>query len=389
MPLDWVRDGLDWNSYWSQLRGTGPLLEPVGDRMAHVRLEGVGDTESVQVWNPKTGEKHSLSERRESGTVRLEVPFEGGSIAVLVVGSGLPPAPKRRASTPTNTEIVPIDWCVTAESALDNSWGDLGPTRETSTIPIQVWDFEHSSSSSPTVKGVRASYGPRARIAGPSSVGEKAPTAWRNAEWSLSRGIDDDLLHERALGPKGYVPEEFIDWGTATAGDELHLETTLVIEPSEARKTLVIGAPTATRRIETDGALASEIETEAYYSETALPAGVTRIELRVRLVASESGPFRASLAVVTNADAYRRPEWLRPKQPVPFGETVSVQRDFSVDTDTQDFRIQVATEGDAELLVNGRQLGRHGGNAVYQGNRASTFQVHHYDLRDAATIGMN
>ena len=58
---------------------------------------------------------------------------------------------------------------------------------------------------------VHATFGPRASVLRDGT--------WRAAEWSPSRGIFKDPVHVDYLGGSGRVPEEFLHFGPAAAGD--------------------------------------------------------------------------------------------------------------------------------------------------------------------------
>ena len=163
------------------------------------------------------------------------------------------------------------------EATLEDDWGDLAaPAGAT----VETWDLDG---------GVHATYGPRALWTGPApadALPEPAeePAEWKQAEWSLSRGIHKDPIHVEFLGPSGRVPEEFLDFGPVAAGQGVHVRAIVEAERPIATY-LAVGAAAAKYAWLDHRPVA--LTSRGYLTTGAveLPAG--RVVLDLRLVATE------------------------------------------------------------------------------------------------------
>ncbi|OLS99998.1 hypothetical protein BJF90_36540 [Pseudonocardia sp. CNS-004] len=236
----WLESGFTWQGYNDALRATGYRFRPPGDRVARVRVTGI-ERPRAQSWSPGTGRRTELEVTAAGEGWEFAVPFDDGAVALVVLGPELPGADAEPLGPVTET--IPLDgpWRALPESTLDNQWGDLAAADRPGTLPIEVWRLEHAPSpASPTSErgesrvppateagwgAVIAGFGPFAQVRGP--WGDGSPPGWRAAEWSLSRGIRDDPLHAETLGPKGHVPEEFLDWRHVGAGERVAVRTHL------------------------------------------------------------------------------------------------------------------------------------------------------------------
>ncbi|MGP4015774.1 hypothetical protein [Saccharopolyspora sp. 5N708] len=353
---DWYSSGFPWDEYWRQLREDGYEFVPPADRVARVRIDGL--PLRAQRWDPRTGRRTELAVTDDGF---LEVPFTDGPISLVVLGDDLPEATTEPLGAAARATAVEGPWTAVAESTLDNQHGDLAAVERDGALPIEVWRFEHASGA------VTASYGPFAEVR--DTGGD-----WRPAEWSLSRGIRNDPVHNQTLGPKGYVPEEFLDWRHVPAGGRVAVRTHLAL-PDRTGLWLAVGSGAA-RRVLVDGA-ETPVDGAGYQSFSPLPRGRT-VSLEIEFTAEEDGPLRASFAVVTDPDAYRRPEWL-------VGEQITHR--FRLDEVPADAAVQVASEGACTVLVNGVEVGRQGDFNPYPAFRE--IRVHPYDLGEVLRVGEN
>jgi hypothetical protein len=377
---DWPTDGFSWAEYWRQLHDSGYEFVPPADRRTRVRIDGLSPVARAQRWNARTGERTDLAVTRDDGALILDVPFADGPVALVVLGEDLP-APTRLPLGPV-TAAVPLDgpWTGVARSTLDNRDGDLAAAHRPGVLPIEVWRLEHSADGDDWAP-VTASYGPFAETRGTDGV-------WRPAEWSLSRGIHKDPVHQEALGPKGYVPEEFLDWRHVARGERVAVRTRLPLPDRAGPLYLAVGAGAA-RRVLANGA---ELPAQGdrwpswYQSFSPLPpetAGGT-VTVEIEFTAEQDGPLRVSFAVVTDPEAYRRPEWLRPAA----DGGGDITRTFRPATgDDGPARVLVASDGACGVLVNGVEVGRQGDFQPYPGHRE--IRVHPYDLSGLLRPGEN
>jgi len=339
---DWHNSGFPWEEYWRQLRENGYEFVSPADRVA--RVEGLPPR--AQRWDPRTGSRTELTV--VDGVA--EVPFTDGPMSLVVFGDDLPPATRTPLGSPSGVITLDGPWLARAESTLDNSHGDLAAADRDGMLPIEVWRFDG---------GHTATFGPFAA----------------GMEWSLSRGIRKDPVHNDTLGPKGYVPEEFLDWRDVAAGERVSVRTHLPL-PERTGLFLAVGS-SAARRVLVDG---HELPApgEGYQTFSPLPPETAGRTVPVEIeFTGEGGPVRASFAVVTDPDAYRRPEWV----------TGEVSHEFDLAEIPEDTVVQVAGDGACSVLVNGTEVGKQGDFSPYPGFR--DVRVHPYDLREYLRPGNN
>jgi hypothetical protein len=399
---DRIAGRFTWRGYWQGRANEGYQFVPVGDRVAHVTVTGAPGARA-QRWDPRTGARADVPTReRPDGALDLDVPFEDGPISVVVLSDGLPPATRTaRGQLAAHTELDG-HWEIEAQSTLDNRWGDLGDSRVTGTLPIEVWNLEHAEGpaagaaeppAEPDWRPVLATFGPYVQVRGPQAAydGPSGPGAggWRDGEVSLSRGIRKDPIHFGNLGPKGSVPEEFLLWPHVGAGEWVAVRAELDLPAGQAR-TLVVGAD-AERRVFLDGRPVP-VTGSGYWTETPLDGEPGPVETEIWLArpdggAPEPAALRASFAVVTDLHRYRRPEWLEPADGARASTTVRFTRTFTVEAVPSQAQIQVATEGPCTIWANGQVVGRQGAFEPYAKRRKPAVQP--YDLAGTLAPGRN
>ncbi|WP_219416818.1 hypothetical protein [Pseudonocardia nigra] len=380
----WVDSGFTWQGYNDEMRATGYRFRPVGDRTARVRVEGLA-APRAQSWSPGTGRRTELAVTAEGdGSWSFTVPFDDGAVALVVLAEALPDATAEPLG-PVVTDVPVGPWRALPESTLDNRWGDLAAAARPGVLPIEAWRLEHTTGDPGTSEWspVTAGFGPFALVRGPWSDGDPE---WEPSEWSLARGIRDDPAHAETLGPKGYVPEEFLDRRHVRAGERVAVRTHLTL-PDTSGQQLAVGAGAA-RRVWVDGA-ELPVEGDGHQSFTALPDALAgrAVAVEIELTADRDGPLRASFAVVADREAYRRPEWMLPDGPVVVGESADLTLDVPLTALPADPRVHVASDGACSLLVNGVEVGRQGDFNPYPDHRE--IRVHTYDLGPHLRTGEN
>jgi hypothetical protein len=387
----WLDEGwFSWEGYNAFLQETGYDFRAPGDRVARVHISGI-ERPRAQSWSPGRGTRTELTVARDGEGWTLEVPFDDGSVALVVLGDGLPAATAVPLGARLGSAPVEGPWHARAESTLDNSRGDLAAPSRPGTLPIEIWRFEHTVGNGDAAPGddgdwqpVTASFGPFAQVRGPWS-GEETPD-WRPVEWSLSRGIRHDPLHVETLGPKGHVPEEFLDVRPVAAGQRVTVRTHLTL-PETAGLHLAVGA-SAPRRVWVDGTELA-VQEVGHQSFSPLPGGLAghTVEVTIELRAHRDGPVRASFAVVTDVEAFRRPEQIRPGGPIVPGASGEVARTFKLDTPSADPTVHVSADGACVVLLNGTEIGRQGDFSPYPDQRYTS--VYAYDLGPHLRAGEN
>jgi hypothetical protein len=369
----WMESEFSWQEYNRQLRTDGYRFVNVGDRVVRAQIDGVARPRA-QSWSPGTGNRTELTVTETDGGWSFEAPFDDGAVVLVILAADLPEPTATSPGPITETIEVPGPWLATAESTVDNQWGDLAAVARTGIIPVQGWRMDHVvCADTPTDEAewqpVIATFGPFAEVDG------------QNAEWSLSRGIYKDPAHAETLGPKGYVPEHFLDWREVKAGERVSVRTHLPL-PETSGLLLAIGA-SATRRLWIDG-VSVPISGEGHQSFSRLPADGRTASLDIELTADRDGPLRAYFAVVTDDETFRRPEWIRP-------ETTGASTDLTIAAALvklpADATVYVSSDGACSLLVNGTEAGRQGDFNPYPDHRE--VRVHPYDIGGLLRIGDN
>ena len=382
----WRESDFTWPTYNTQMVRRGYRFVPPVDRVARVQVSGI-EAPRVQSWSPGTGRRTELAVTpADGGSWSFAVPFDDGAVALVVLAAALPEPTATPLGPLTGQVDVTGPWQVRAASTLDNSAGDLAAADRTGILPVEGWRLEHSTSADGAgATTVSAGFGPFAELRGPWLDGEPEPR-WRPAEFSLARGIRNDPVHHEFLGPKGYVPEEFLDWGDVRTGARASARTHIAV-PERTGLVLAVGAA-APRRVLVDG-IERPVEGAGYQSWTPLPADLTgrTVAVQIELVAERDGPLRASFAVITDIAAFRRPEWLHAAGAGTTGATGAVVLDLPLTALPADARVQVAADGPCSVIVNGTEIGRQSAFSPYPELRE--VRVHTYDLRDHLRTGPN
>lgn len=378
----WESGAFDWVDYWHRLGAEGYRFVPPGDRPLTLRLAGEGlagvsmDGFEAQVWDPRTGLRRDVPLRRlDDGALEAELDFATGTVALLVVGPSLPPATTPVLGSRVSRHHLDGPWTLTPESTLDNDRGDLDAVDRPGIVPIQVWEFDHAADGGPEQRVV-ATFGTFAEVAGPDGP-------WEPAEWSLSRGIRQDPIHDESLGPNGYVPEEFLLWRSAAAGARYRARTTITI-PDDPSIRLAIGA-NAARTARFDG---TELDTgnDGYLGFSAVPTGRTGL-LELEFIAVADADLRAFFALTTDPERFARPEWIEAADASARSTSVVFATEFDLEGPVADARVQLSTEAPGILVVNGVEVGRQSDFDPYAARRFT--RVHPYDLAAVLREGRN
>jgi hypothetical protein len=217
-------------------------------------------------------------------------------------------------------------WEMELAPTLEDEWGDFGVA-----AAVECWEFEHRVEGETGWRPAYATFGPHGRIGDEPAV------------YSVSRGIHKDPIHRDFLGPKGRVPEEFLDFGEVEAGTAVTFHAVVTADAGF----LAVGAAAA-KTVRVDGAEVA-LDDHGYLAigTDRLPAG--RHLLEVALVPDETLRLRGHVAVIADPAAYRRPEWITDPAPVRVEPGV----------------LQVSAYGPCRVLVDGAEIGRQGGFDPY------------------------
>jgi hypothetical protein len=360
IELGWLDPSIDFDPgrYLRDMRVrvngvTGPplLISPFGGPPR--RLQPIGDA--------------------PSGGVEVIVPFDYGPAALLLFPAdplSVPPPAAERHPEPTEVDLGTV-WEMELVPTLDNTWGDFArPIGESPTL--ERWGMQHRSATTDWVPA-HATFGPHGIWAGPDDH-------WRPMTYSSSRGIHKDPIHRENLGPKGHVPEEFLDFGEFPAGQRVRFRTALTVP--EPGGFLAIGAPAA-KTVQIDGT-PTPLEDRGYLSISLDPIGPGTHLVELDLSPAEDLWLRAHLAVVRDPEAYRRPEWIT----VPGPSRPGAEIIFTASVPQGPCQtLQVASTSPCRVTINDREIGRQGGFEPYA--EFAIPLVGRYPLTDVLRPGLN
>jgi hypothetical protein len=351
-----------------------------------------GFSGSPELWNVLTGERQPLSARSVGDFLEVVVPFDDSPVALLVwTGSGQKEPQVQPGEGQTLMDLAE-GWSCLLEPTLDNRYGDFSKPDHPGAPAVQTWRFAHriqgsnedglregwfrEGSAFPGTNQVHATYGQYGWFTGPLppdelpgplespiGTGGIAPEGWQPVVYSLQRGIYKDPLHMRNLGPKAHVPEEFLRFGPAQAGQAVQFRTAFWLD-APRRMHLALGAP-AEKQIWLNGQ-ALETASEAGYlclKPVEVRSGMNILEFR--LLADKEGDLRAYWALIQSREAFVRPERMTsPDQPKKDSQ-LQFMLDFDLPFIPSEFTIQVSANAPTRLLVNGSEMGRQGGFDPY------------------------
>ncbi len=331
------------------------------------------------LWDPLTGEVTPLPALvNEKGTeVRLN--FSQATGLVLSFRRGKPATP---SPAPTEKEVLQLTgtWDITYLPTLDNRWGDfdLPPSL---TVPVQVrrfrfrsegehedglalgWhlpDFDDRSWSWSTY-----SFGTYLLRRGPFQTGN-APSPqvtgkepeWQPVRVSLKLGIEADPLHRTTLGPKGVVPEEFVDLGLGKEGEQFDLFTKVVASQNRTLWLCVSGC--CGKEIWLNGEqVLPETDADLVSVPVRLRAGQNPLLLRVRRRLER---LRLLFQFLEEPQRKPTPQWIWfPELPYPDFATPQCWRAFRrnliIPAPVQSAWLGIVAESGYRLWVNGHFLG--------------------------------
>jgi hypothetical protein len=336
-----------------------------------VTLRVRGASGAASLWNPLTGARQALPSRADSDGAIVGVPFDSSPAALVVFDGAQGEAP---AAAPDYQTIanLPDVWACRLEPTLDNRYGDFTKPNAPGAPPVQTWAFEHAISNTEPMlwESVHATFG---------AYGEWAPADtenWQPAVYSLSHGIRKDEIHVPALGPKGHVPEEFLDFGAVQPGAGLRFRTAVWMDAPRS-VTLAIGAAAQKQAWVNGQPLGEDAPGYLWQTPITLNAGLNTLEFR--LTSETADHLRAYWALVTDPAKFARPERMTSVDAPRRDSRLRFALTFDLSFDPAEFRLQVAADSPVRVTVNGVEAGRQGGFDPY----TSLARVQPYTVRSA------
>jgi hypothetical protein len=315
--------------------------------------------------DPFGGEPRALAYKASGDVVEVVVPFDAGPAALVVFAAGNLEASADEVRE-WQSASLDGDWDAALIPTLDNTWGDFAwPASDE--IAVERWALEHRVEGTDEWRPAHATFGPHGLIDG------------EPMEYSERLGIHKDHIHHHALGPKGHVPEEFLDFGTVAAGQTVSFTAAFTLA-DELSTTVAVGAPAA-KELLIDGAPLPISDSGGHFGSApvVLEAGTHRLELRLTPAAELN--LRANVAFVRDLAPYRRPEWIAVDSA---GLDAAIRyRTTVVPGDRTE--LTLTAWGSARLYVNGEEVGRQGGFMPYE---RPTPRVRRYDAAAALRPGV-
>ncbi|MBI2941012.1 MAG: hypothetical protein HYY04_11310 [Chloroflexi bacterium] len=294
----------------------------------------VCQTGPVEQWDPYDGSVRSARVvARDAETTTVELDLSRSPAAILVFGGE--PSPERDADSQSQiSEAIDLGltWQCELLPTTDNRYGDLDwpPYPGPLSVEIRRLEYQESTSDRPPASpwgSALCSFAPFLETSGPYPAGTTREQvlaradegAWRPCWYSPRYGIEKDPFHWSYLGPKGYVPEEFIHLGRVPAGESCAVRTAAVNQTGAVM--------TALLRVRTSGLAAAWANGEPVgegrgelVAPVTLEAGANELRL---VVTSEGAPHLRGFFHFLPADAiepYGHPlpegNWLTPEVPV-------------------------------------------------------------------------
>ena len=319
--------------------------------------------------SPFGGEPKSLARKVDGDITEVVVPFGQGPAALVVF------APGNDSATPSSVanwqeELLAGDWEAALLPTLDNTWGDFSwPAAAGGELVVERWGLRHRVEGEEQWRSAHATFGPHGLIDG-------VPV-----EYSERLGIRNDPIHKDSLGPKGHVPEEFLDFGVVAAEQTVSFRAAFTLD-DPLDTTVVVGAPAA-KELVVDGMPLPIDDAGGHFAAGGLSLPAGRHTLELRLTPSDELPLRVNLAFVRDPEVYRRPEWIASATPPP---AVAAIRFTTTVVPAGESELTLTASGSARLFVNGSEVGRQGGFLPYE---RPTPRVRRYDVVAALRPGEN
>lgn len=362
-----------WNGHWNSTPYDFDRSRLPSELQLH--MPGVL---SAEQWHVTDGKRVPLAATNDGS---WRVSFADSPIALVFIpdAAGLV-SRSQHASLPLSAvESIPLDgtWQMSIEPSVDNRYGDLHRPASELLMP-QTVRFHGDA-------GVQTQgFGTFGWYARTENVTPHLPQlqqgadplcvqGWQPVVYSLTRGIHKDSLHWGMLGPKGYVPEEYMAFGKVSPLQTVCVRTTFVLEDA-VDGALVVSAAAA-KKIWLDGVLvSSDSPGYAAFVDGRFAAG--RHLLEFHLTPEQSMQLRASWAVLRHPDRYIRPTWMeQPDAPVA-STYVTFGHQFHLAADARDGALMVVADVPVSVRIDGVEVGRQGGFDPY----GSTVRVQPYRL---------
>ncbi|MBM4412952.1 MAG: hypothetical protein FJ040_05830 [Chloroflexi bacterium] len=309
------------------------------------------------------------------------VSLQDAPIAVIVFDDQ-PPAQTVVERPIQVTHDLAGTWRIEVVPTLDNQWGDFARPASPALLEPHTMRFD-TTSGTLYVQGFDTYgwyIGPLRRDLLPEPYNPRSNEAFADATWqplvySLQRGIYKDTLHWGMLGPKGYVPEEFMHFGMVTAGDAVRVRTTVTLQTAFAGAFVVAAA--ATKRVWLDGVLYDDAPAGyQWFIDVTWLQGRHSIEFE--LVPEQTLNLRGywSLVHAHGVIQFARPNWIMQADTPQTATYLHFSHTFTLAHSSSHAQFMVVADVPIRVLIDDVEIGRQGGFDPY----GSTVRIQSYDV---------
>ncbi|MGC4033082.1 MAG: hypothetical protein QM754_15365 [Tepidisphaeraceae bacterium] len=353
---------VNWDSWFAPMEHTTIVPERYRTKTT-VRVAKRID--GVRRFDPVTGASTAVAVQHDAdGGTTIAIDFAGAPMAMLVWDdAGTPDTVPEPVGVERVVEL-PDAWQCEYVPTLPTDFADIyDPARDTQrfpTTPAVKWvesAADHSAGLPADAENIHTTFGPRGWI--DYDDGRHVPLAY-----SPEFGIDHDTLHQLTLGPKGHVPEEFIDLGKMAAGASATV-TFGVVSENACRVLMNIGTNAKWELTLGDQ---FRVGSDAYNAVELIELRPGRNDFSLKLTARSNATIRAffCFADTKNAELFVRPERLiTPAKPA-FGQKLLFRGEVELPFDAERGTLFVATAAMSRIAIDGRLLGRQGGFDPYR-----------------------
>lgn len=370
-------------------------------RKADVTLRGGGSATLLLPW---TGRRLPLAVRSAgAGKVTVTVDFSesravfvalSGAAGIQTASASRPASPETRPTVFAATSIAPAprlprthappqpitlasEWESALTPTLDNRWGDFSRPASDGSPPVECRQFayrEEASGEDGLAEGwhsiecadadwqrVTATFGTHwwitrpgvgdrsLKLPGPEDADWRPDRAvWQRAVFSLKSGIEKDPIYSQWLGPKGRVPDEYLDFGVAPAG-EVRFAVTFVHVDEPCDVLIQCGAGDA--RIAVNGRwLPADQPLVAH-----LLAGYNAVTGQFRH--TSGGRLRTYVHIGPATQEENGPAWIWTDKTGAMSDCFA-RRTFTLDAVPQRAVLAITADNGYEVYVNGERVGR-------------------------------
>jgi hypothetical protein len=327
----------------------------------HASVRGVAQ------FDPWTGKATPLPAVRTADGVKVHIDFADAPMAVLVCSE----TDDLAAETPQAGEAreaiaLPEEWSVRYLPTLPTEYVDTFDPAEPALRLPHTTDFRWIAGGDgasfhrglpDSAEIVRATFGPRAWR---TDAGRRLDLP---VSYSPRFGIVRDPVYHFMLGPKGHVPEEFIDLGRLNAGQTTVLHTGVVV-PADQSAVLAIGANAIKRAIVNGTPLSDDDGSYLWTAPVELRRGENKIELHLKAEVAGNVRLFWCLLRPDGVAAFRRPDRIEPNTPTAAGALLRFRRRFALPAYSEGM-LKVSVDAIALVKFDGQLLGRQGGFDPY------------------------